>query len=64
MDFQNSVQASSSDRLLAATFAALAMFVVGYTATRVYLNQPADQTSQAPSSVIPHQAELWSALGR
>ncbi|PSN19188.1 hypothetical protein C7271_08600 [filamentous cyanobacterium CCP5] len=65
MDFQRSVQTpSTSDRVISASLAAIAMFVVGYTATRAYLNQPIDQANQAPATVIPHQAALWSPLGR
>ena len=46
-------QVSSLDRTLAATLAAFSMFVVGYTAVRVYLAQPAADaavTLRAPSS--------------
>ena len=57
-----STQVSSLDRTLAATLAAFSMFVVGYTAVRVYLAQPAADT--AITAVIPHQATLWSELGR
>lgn len=65
MDFQrSSVQSSTSDRVISAALAAIAMFVVGYTATRAYLDQPASQSAQAPADVVPHQATMWSALGR
>ncbi|MEA5463716.1 hypothetical protein [Leptothoe sp. PORK10 BA2] len=57
-----SSQVSNLDRTLAATLAAFSMFVVGYTAVRVYLAQPAANTPVP--TVIPHQAELWSELGR
>ena len=57
-----STQVSSLDRTLAATLAAFSMFVVGYTAVRVYLAQPAADT--AITAVSPHQATLWSELGR
>ncbi|MEM7062972.1 MAG: hypothetical protein AAF572_07405 [Cyanobacteria bacterium P01_B01_bin.77] len=57
-----STQVSSLDRTLAASLAAFSMFVVGYTAVRVYLAQPA--ADAAVTTVTPHQAELWSGLGR
>ena len=57
-----STQASSLDRTLAASLAAFSMFVVGYTAVRVFLAQPS--TNTAVTVVTPHQAELWSGLGR
>ncbi|MCG8365146.1 MAG: hypothetical protein MJA27_17680 [Pseudanabaenales cyanobacterium] len=64
MDFHASTQTSTLDHVLAASLAAFSMFVVGYTATRVYLNQPSGQNILAESTVIPHQAALWSDLGR
>ena len=57
-----SSQVSSLDRTLAATLAAFSMFVVGYSAVRVYLAQPA--ADAAIATVTPHQAELWTGLGR
>ena len=56
---------SSLDRVLGFSLAAFSMFVVGYTATRVYLSQPQTQNASPTSTdmVIPHQAELWSELG-
>jgi len=62
MNIQTSTHASSVNQVLGISFAALAMFIVGYTATRVYLNQPTDTTTNE-SMVIPHQASLWSELG-
>lgn len=58
-----STQVSSLDRTLAASLAAFSMFVVGYTAVRVYLAQP---SANAPvAAVMPHQASMWSdGLGR
>ncbi|MEM1243007.1 MAG: hypothetical protein AAGI45_24515 [Cyanobacteria bacterium P01_H01_bin.26] len=53
-------QVSSFDRALATTLAAFSMFVVGYSAVRVYLAQPAANIT----TVMPHQAELWTELGR
>lgn len=51
---------SASERAGAVALAAFAMFVVGYSATRAFLN------SAAPldADVIPHQAELWEGVGR
>ena len=58
-----STQVSNLDKTLAASLAAFSMFVVGYTAIRVYLAQPA---ANAPvTTVTPHQSSLWSSgLGR
>ncbi len=39
------------------------MFVVGYTATRVFLGQINNNVNTAEVNVIPHQASLWSDLG-
>lgn len=57
-----STQVSNLDRTLAAALAAFSMFVVGYTAVRVYLAQPA--ANNTVTTVAPHQATLWSALGK
>lgn len=54
---------SSLDRGVAVCLAMFSMFVVGYTATRVFLSQEVSQTS-IESTVIPHQAAMWSDLGR
>ena len=58
-----STQVSNLDRTLAASLAAFSMFVVGYTAVRVFLAQPA---ANAPvTTVTPHPAAMWSdGLGR
>ena len=63
MGFHISTRVSASDRWIAATLAAFSMFVVGYTATRVYLSQPAAPTTTADTQVVGHQASMWSALG-
>jgi hypothetical protein len=55
---------STLDRVLGYSLAALSMFVVGYTATRVYLDRPLENNTASQSTVIPHEAALWSALGR
>ena len=66
MQLHNSTntQTSTCDRVLGVSLAALSMFVVGYTATRVYFSQAQSQDNLTETSVIPHQAELWSELGR
>ena len=53
---------SSGDRLVAGVMAALAMFVVGYTVTRVCFMQPQASTTDAENLVLPHEAELWRAF--
>ena len=62
MNYQASTQASSGDRALAIVLATFSMFVVGYTASRVFLSQSSGQ--EATSATIPHQAEMWSVLGQ
>ncbi len=66
MNNYNTTQISGADRVLAASLAAFSMFIVGYTATRVYLSQgeTGNQSPAAETTVIPHQATLWSELGR
>ena len=59
---QNSTQVSSLDRALGISLAMFSMFVVGYTASRVFLSQGTSQTV-VESTVIPHQAAMWSDLG-
>ncbi len=59
---QNSTQVSSLDRALGISLAMFSMFVVGYTASRVFLSQGTNQTV-VESTVIPHQAAMWSDLG-
>ncbi|MDJ0650073.1 MAG: hypothetical protein QNJ60_15385 [Xenococcaceae cyanobacterium MO_188.B19] len=59
----NSTQVSSLDRALGISLAMFSMFVVGYTASRVFLSQGTNQTV-IESTVIPHQAAMWSDLGR
>ena len=68
MHIQTSNQnVSALDKVLGISLAAFSMFVVGYTATRVYLSQSQNQNVVANDNVeiiIPHQATLWSELGR
>ncbi len=58
----NSTQVSSLDRALGISLAMFSMFVVGSTASRVFLSQGANPTV-TESTVIPHQAAMWSDLG-
>ena len=61
---QNVSRLSSSDRALGAFLVAASLFVFGYSATRVFLSQPAAaQTGAQPEAVMPHQATLWSVIG-
>ncbi|MCL2933909.1 MAG: hypothetical protein MGG11_17155 [Trichodesmium sp. MAG_R03] len=53
---------ASSEQVAAIFLLAFSMFMVGYTGTRVYLNQPSQVNTQAEFNVIPHQASLWSEL--
>lgn len=55
---------SKSDQAIAICLATFSMFVVGYTATRVVLTQFASNNSGEQVNVIPHQAALWSDLGK
>ncbi|MDJ0687434.1 MAG: hypothetical protein QNJ41_02890 [Xenococcaceae cyanobacterium MO_188.B32] len=65
MHLNTSTQTSGLEKALGISLAAFSMFVVGYTATRVYFNQPQSQVNNlTEESVIPHQASLWSELGR
>ena len=64
MQLHNSTQTSTLERVLGFSLAALSMFMVGYTATRVYFSQSPSQDNLTQTSVIPHQASLWSELGR
>ena len=64
MQFQHSENSSTSDRVVASFLVAFSMFIVSYTATRVYLTQSSPVNAQAESNVIPHPASLWSELGK
>lgn len=67
MQTQTSKQnVSTVDKILGISLTAFSMFVVGYTATRVYLSQSQAENivpNQNLDFVIPHQATLWNALG-
>lgn len=61
MHLNNSTQVSTLNRALGITLATFSMFVVGYTASRVFLAQ-ADSTTVITEPVTPHQASMWSDL--
>ncbi|MCL2932961.1 MAG: hypothetical protein MGG11_12080 [Trichodesmium sp. MAG_R03] len=63
MQFQNSENISTSDRAVASFLVAFAMFMVSYTAIRVYLTELSQVNLQVESNVVPHSASLWSDLG-
>ena len=62
MQSQNFDSKSASDQVVAIFLVTFSMFMVSYTATRVYLTQSSQVNAQAESNVIPHQASLWSNL--
>ena len=64
MHLNTSTQTSSLEKAIGFSLAAFSMFVVGYTATRVYFSQPQERVNLTETTVIPHQASLWSELGR
>ncbi len=64
MNTQTSTQTSTLNQILGIALAAFSMFVVGYTATRVYLNQPKQATQATSSNVVAHQATLWSEFAQ
>ena len=67
MRLQTAAESTSNlDKALGFTLAAFSMFVVGYTATRTFLAQPqiSNPTPANSDMVIPHQATLWSDLGK
>lgn len=55
---------SGLDRVVVTFLVAFSMFIVSYSATRVYLTQSSEQNSQVESNIIPHPASLWSNLGQ
>jgi hypothetical protein len=57
---------SASYALIAIPVAALITFVVGYTASRVTLDQTQNQNvvSEGGNLVIPHEASLWSGFAK
>lgn len=63
MQLNNSTKTSTLNLTLGISLATFSMFVVGYTASRVLLTQTASTTGVI-ESVTPHQATMWSELGR
>lgn len=61
MHLNNSDQSSSVNGTLGIVFAAFFTFVVGYTASRVFLGSKVNTTSPTTENlnVIPHQSTLW-----
>lgn len=64
MQSRISKQQSKSDQIFAILLATFSMFTVGYTATRVFLTRSSQTSVSSPETVIPHQATLWSDLGK
>ena len=66
MHLNNSDQSSSLNSAAGIVFAALFTFIVGYTASRVFLSSDVSPSPTAAENipVTPHQATLWNALGR
>lgn len=59
---------SLADQAVFAACAGLAMFVAGYSATRVGLDASAtaptnESVQQVQYAVVPHQGTLWAAVG-
>lgn len=65
MHIKTSTKTSSLDILVGASFAALSMFIVGYSITRAYLSPPAstDAPVEYEYNVVPHQGTLWNEFG-
>lgn len=55
---------SRSDKFVGILLAVFSMFVLGYSATRVFLAQSSLDSVSVDSNVIPHQSTLWSDLGK
>ncbi len=58
---------SSLERALATALVTFSMFAVGYTASRAFFAQQTLDTSVTATtntSIVPHQASMWSGLGR
>lgn len=73
MNIQATVEHAKTDVAIAAGLAAFSMFVIGYTATRLYLSTPsstaavhaASNEAVAGHDVLPtHPAAMWNALGQ
>lgn len=57
-------QESNFDHIMAILLTTFSMFVVGYTFTRVFLAEFSSTNTPNQVQVIPHEATLWSDLGR
>ncbi|NET34343.1 MAG: hypothetical protein F6K19_20345 [Cyanothece sp. SIO1E1] len=65
MSYNTSTQVSHADRAIAGFLVAGIMFVTGYILVRANLARSAPQDPSALTSVVPHEATLWSdGLGR
>jgi len=65
MHLDKSEKSSSVDGTLGIIFAAFLTFVVGYTASRVFLSGKVVNNSASENlTVTPHQSTLWDSLGR
>ncbi len=60
MHLNNSDQSSSVNSALGIVFAAFFTFVIGYSASRVFLgNKVNTSTTNENLNVVPHQSTLW-----
>ena len=55
---------SSLERAFAVALVTFSMFAVGYSASRAFLTQQSNENSVTVTNVIPHQASMWSDLGK
>ena len=60
----NITESSSLERILATALVMFSMFAVGYTASRAFLAQQPAETSVTTTTIVPHQASMWSDVGR
>ena len=63
MHTKTSTKTSNLDRLVGISFAALSMFIVGYSITRAYMSQSASPNLPAEHNVVPHEGTLWNGFG-
>ena len=66
MQPNTSVERSSLEKFISYSLAALAFFVLGYTAIRIFLNQLPIQEgvdTANPEIIIPHASTLWADFG-
>jgi hypothetical protein len=66
MQFNQVNKSSTTDKAVAICLATFSMFVVGYSATRAFLGDGTTSSisSPPPENIIPHQAQMWSDLGK